>query len=330
MTDSDFDSSPSHAAPLADKPSTPPARGHWLLITVLVGAAGAALLAAAPIGESSGTPTALSAPAVAPADPAGDTKAVAAPNVIAGTVLERLDVEKYTYLRLDTGQPGGTWAAVASAKVAVGDKVRIADAQLMTAFVSATLKRTFDTIYFGVLEDGAATPRVAALQPAAGSLADDPHAGIPGAPALGAWKGAQSVPGVDDPHATGNPHAAGNPHGASAPAVSTVVAGSVRKAEGAAGRTVAEVHQQRGALKGETVRVRAVVVKVVTGVLGRSFLRVRDGSESGEVKDLLVTTEATPAVGSRVLVEGKVTTDKDYGAGYVYPVLIEDAVLKSE
>jgi hypothetical protein len=293
-----------------------------LLITVLVGAAGAALLAAVPIGQANDAAPAVSgspAAAPAPATGGGDTAA----NVISGPVLERLDVEKYTYLRLGTGNPGGTWAAVASAKVNVGDTVRIADAQLMTNFVSASLKRTFDAIYFGQLDDGRG-PSAGAVQPGT-SLADDPHAGIPGAPSLGAWRGgnAQTPQGVE------NPHAAGNPHGTPSPAASVVVE-NVRKAEGPTGRTVSEVHAQRTALKGQTVRVRGVVVKVVTGVLGRSFLRVRDGSEGGEVKDLLVTTEATPAVGARVLAEGKVTIDKDYGAGYVYSVLIEDAVLKTE
>jgi hypothetical protein len=332
VTDSDLDSHPNQSAPQPEKPSAPPARGHWLLITVLAAAAGAALLAAAPLGGTNAVTTAVSARPIAEPALAMGSDATVPADVIAGTVLERLDVEKYTYLRLDTGQPGGAWAAVASAKVAVGDKVRIADAQLMTAFVSATLKRTFDSIYFGTLEDGSRPPAARARQPGA-SLADDPHAGIPGAPSLGAWRGAsgtQSPHGSDDLEATGNPHGAGNPHGMPSPAAPTIAVANVPKAEGPHGRTVAEIHAQRNALKGQPIRLRAVVVKVVTGVLGRSFVRVRDGSENAEVKDLLVTTEATPAVGARVMVEGKVVIDKDYGAGYVYPVLVEDAALKTE
>jgi hypothetical protein len=103
------------------------------------------------------------------------------------------------------------------------------------------------------------------------------------------------------------------------------VVGKVEKAEGSSGRTVAETYAQRRALAGKRVRVRAVVVKVVSGVLDRSFVHVRDGSENSEVSDLLVTTRALPAVGERVLFEGKVAVDRDFGAGYTYPVLLEDA-----
>jgi hypothetical protein len=70
-----------------------------------------------------------------------------------------------------------------------------------------------------------------------------------------------------------------------------------------------------------------VVVKSIGGILGRTFLHIRDGSgdEKAGNNDLTVTTTASPAVGERVLLEGTVVTDKDYGSGYRYPVLLEDA-----
>lgn len=325
MTDADLESEPTHE-PAVSQAAARPALGRWVLVTVLVAAAGAALWTTTPFGRTSAVASAaVPAPAPLEAAPAAPATPDTAANTLSGTVIERLDVPKYTYLRLDAGQPGGTWAAVASASIEVGKKVRIVDAQLMTGFVSATLKRTFDAIYFGALDDGTAptAPAGGALVPFA-SLADDPHAGIPGAPALGPRQGASAA---GNPHGTDNPHAGTNPHGALSPAPDTVVVGQVPKAEGRSGHTVAEVHARRRSLKDQSVRVRGVVVKVTTGVLGRSFIRLRDGSEHDDVKELVVTTLATPAVGDRVLVEGKVTTDKDLGAGYVYPVLIEDAVL---
>jgi hypothetical protein len=241
---------------------------------------------------------------------------------ISGKVLERLDVPKYTYLRLATAA-GETWAAVSSANVKVGDAVRVINAQLMTEFASATLKRKFARIYFGALAEGskAAAPDVDLSQFLEPEYEGDPHAGVPGAPPIPA--GAVADEGAN-PHGTA---AGANPHSGTAVASDTVVVGHVVKAEGKNGRTVAELFAQRRTLKDHSVRVRGVVVKLISAVLDRSFVHLRDGSENAEVKDLVVTTHATPAVGDHVLFEGKVTTDKDFGAGYVYPVLLEDAAL---
>jgi len=68
-----------------------------------------------------------------------------------------------------------------------------------------------------------------------------------------------------------------------------------------------------------------VVVKSTSGVLGKTFVHLRDGSgnaKSGD-HDLTVTTEQTASVGSTMLFEGTVVTDKDFGAGYSYPVLVK-------
>lgn len=120
-----------------------------------------------------------------------------------------------------------------------------------------------------------------------------------------------------------------NPHPIPIQGGDGVPVGDVKKAEGEQGRTVAEVHAERRKLRGQKVRVRGVVVKRVAGVLNRVFVHVRDGSgkaQNGD-HDLTVTTTVEPAVGSTVLYEGTVTTDRDFGSGYTYPVMVEDAVI---
>ena len=101
------------------------------------------------------------------------------------------------------------------------------------------------------------------------------------------------------------------------------------KATGPQGRTVAEVIGQRAQLAGKTVAVRGKVVKFSPGIMDRNWLHVRDGSGSTASKnvDLLVTTQQTVAVGDLVLVRGTVRTDQDFGAGYTYDVLVENATL---
>jgi len=61
--------------------------------------------------------------------------------------------------------------------------------------------------------------------------------------------------------------------------------------------------------------------------MGRNWIHLRDGTGSAEKSDndLTVTTDDQAAVGDVVSVKGTVRLDKDFGAGYAYPVLVEDA-----
>jgi len=64
--------------------------------------------------------------------------------------------------------------------------------------------------------------------------------------------------------------------------------------------------------------------------MGRNWLHIRDGS--GKVSDnnfdLTVSTLDQAKVGDVVLVKGTAKADRDIGAGYFYPVLVEDAKLE--
>ena len=112
---------------------------------------------------------------------------------------------------------------------------------------------------------------------------------------------------------------------ASAPAITTVA-----KAVGPEARTVAEVVTGKAGLKDKTVLVHGQVVKASTGILGKNWLHLRDGSGSAVAgtHDVLVTTLDNAAVGDIVNARGKVRTDVDLGSGYAYAVLIEDASLR--
>ncbi len=103
----------------------------------------------------------------------------------------------------------------------------------------------------------------------------------------------------------------------------------IAKAEG--GKTVAEVFAEREALAGKPVTVRAKVVKVNGGIMGKNWLHVRDGSGAEGTNDLTVTTAGElPALGAVVIVTGPVTLNKDFGMGYAYDVIVEDAEVKVE
>lgn len=121
-------------------------------------------------------------------------------------------------------------------------------------------------------------------------------------------------------------------HAAAAAGPADVGKIEVKKAEGADGRTVAALHAERAALKGKTVLVRGKVVKFLGGIMGKNWVHLRDGSGSREGKDddLTVTTAETVEVGAVVVAKGTVGVDRDFGSGYRYAVILEDATFTKE
>jgi DNA/RNA endonuclease YhcR with UshA esterase domain len=131
---------------------------------------------------------------------------------------------------------------------------------------------------------------------------------------------AQAVPGT-----TAMPAMPMRPAAAAAPAVAKLT-----KASGPEGRSVAEVVQGRAALKDKTVLVRGQVVKVNSGIMGKNWLHLQDGSGTAQEgsHDVLVTTTELAKVGDVIQVRGTVRTDVTVGPGYQYAVLIEGASLR--
>jgi len=114
------------------------------------------------------------------------------------------------------------------------------------------------------------------------------------------------------------------PHPVPAAPTDSVDLSGIEKAEG--GRTIAEVFAEKDQLAGETIVFRGKVVKVNAGIMGKNWLHVRDGSGAEGTNDLTVTTiEVVPNVGDTVLVSGVVELNKDFGMGYQYDIIIEDA-----
>jgi hypothetical protein len=101
----------------------------------------------------------------------------------------------------------------------------------------------------------------------------------------------------------------------------------VAKASGANAYTVADVVSKSVQLKDKAVKVNGQVVKYNAGIMGKNWIHLRDGSGTPANNDILVTTAAPAKVGDLVTVSGVVRNDKNFGAGYSYKVLIEDATL---
>ena len=134
---------------------------------------------------------------------------------------------------------------------------------------------------------------------------------------LGSGQGAATASAQAAPHAM-------PPKAAEGPDV------KVAKATGPNAHTVAEVSAKPAAMKDKPVVIRGKVVKYNASIMGKNWIHLRDGSGSAAngTNDMLVTSKEEAKLGDVITVKGTVRTDKDFGAGYSYKVLVEDATLQ--
>ena len=134
----------------------------------------------------------------------------------------------------------------------------------------------------------------------------------------------QAPPAASSPPPPAAETPAPPPHPTPSAPSDTVDLSGIAKAEG--GKTIAEVFAEREQLAGETIVFRGKVVKTNAGIMGRNWLHIRDGSGAEGTNDITVTTtEVLPNVGDTVLVSGALQLNKDFGMGYEYDLIIEDA-----
>jgi hypothetical protein len=138
----------------------------------------------------------------------------------------------------------------------------------------------------------------------------------------------KTFPSIIFGNVAGNSKSAADPHANAVKVVDTTPI-KVTKATGANARTVAEVIAKSVEFKDRSVQIRGKIVKYSPGIMGKNWIHLRDGtgSESDNTNDLLVTTTGQAKLGDVVTVTGTVRVDKDFGAGYVYKVLVEDATV---
>ena len=228
-----------------------------------------------------------------------------------GKVIETTNASTYTYILVDTGT-AKKWAAAPQFAVKVGDRVTVPGGVAMTKFHSQTLKRDFDEVCF----TGAVTVDGAAGANASASTGKDAAQLPPGHPPLTGATGGKLPPG----------HPAIN---ASATAPNLDLTG-IKPSAG--GKTIAEIYAAATKLSGQSIVVRGKVVKYNSMILNKNWLHIQDGTGSAEHQDndLTVTTATAAKLGDTVLVTGKISTDKDFGAGYKYHVILDDAQVTVE
>lgn len=91
------------------------------------------------------------------------------------------------------------------------------------------------------------------------------------------------------------------------------------------GYTIESVYSKKTSLLNKTIKVKGIVVKVNENIMGVNWIHIQDGTGKESSHDLLVTSSQSAKKGQTIVAEGKVVTDKDFGSGYFYPVLLEDS-----
>ena len=93
------------------------------------------------------------------------------------------------------------------------------------------------------------------------------------------------------------------------------------------GISLEELFSQKKSLSNKNIIVRGKVVKVNNGIMDKNWVHIEDGSQFNGEKDLTITTQEIVKEGDIVTFKGNVALDKDFGAGYIYDLVLEEALL---
>lgn len=94
-------------------------------------------------------------------------------------------------------------------------------------------------------------------------------------------------------------------------------------------QTIAKLYERKNELAGKLIKIKGQVVKYNPNIMQRNWIHIQDGSGTSNDYDLVVTSGDAVKLGDIIIVEGNLSLDKDFGAGYFFPLIIENAkVLK--
>lgn len=89
--------------------------------------------------------------------------------------------------------------------------------------------------------------------------------------------------------------------------------------------SVADLYSKKEEFSGKTITVQGKVAKFNKNIMGKNWIHLQDGSEFEGDYDLTITSSEITTVGEIIKISGTIVLDKDFGAGYSYSVLLENA-----
>ena len=204
-------------------------------------------------------------------------------------VTEVIQTSNYTYLHVKESD-SLKWLAVPSMQALAGDTYYYSEGLPMQQFESKELHRTFDLVLFlgGVSTEPIGSKPAVAANPHGGQTGSQPYT-------------RKAAPEVKKD-------------------IKIVVPKDCI--------TIAELFSRKDSYAGKTVKIKGQVTKFSAEIMNKNWIHLQDGTENNGKFDLTITSAATVKNGDIVTLEGKVVLNKDFGYGYLFEVLIEDAELK--
>jgi hypothetical protein len=98
---------------------------------------------------------------------------------------------------------------------------------------------------------------------------------------------------------------------------------SIKQVEG--GITISGLMSNKAKFANKKILIKGKVVKFSPDIMKKNWVHLQDGTEASNQYDLVITTNDLVKVGDIVTFEGQIVLDKDFGYGYKYDVLMEDA-----
>lgn len=218
-------------------------------------------------------------------------------NIHYGTILEIKGAMGYKYLKVNE-EGKELWVAIANAPVAVGDKIGYDKETLMPNFKSKSLDMTFKEIFF--VSDLYLPPKVQKPKSMKemldlGSKKQDPHTNME------KWMSPAEENNLPKAFVQKDTY------------------------------TIEEIHMWREKLAGTNITIEASVSKVSHEIMELDWVHLNDGTGIADklTNDLVLTAKNTTIkAGDKVIAKGKVVVNKDFGFGYFYKVIIQDATFE--
>ena len=209
------------------------------------------------------------------------------------TVEEVIQTTSYTYLQVKEND-SLKWLAIPSMQASKGDIYYYSEGLPMKQFESKELHRTFDEVLF------------------LGGVSPEPI-------------GEKSKMPADKTHASVAQPASNEPY--------------VRKASKEVRKdlkidapkdciTIAELFSKKDTYAGKIVKIKGQVTKYSPEIMNKNWIHLQDGTDDHGKFDLVITSPGNVKVGDIVTFEGKIILNKDFGYGYLFDIMMEDASIK--
>ena len=96
------------------------------------------------------------------------------------------------------------------------------------------------------------------------------------------------------------------------------------------GVTIAELYANKEKYAGKIVKVRGKVTKFNEKIMSKNWIHIQDAAANQGKIDLTATSAEEIQVGDIVTLQGMISLDKDFGAGYFYAIIMENSRIVEE